>query len=52
MKTGGVFSKPVPNRSPLNLPTPRPVSAKVRTLGSLKLPTSRGPAQRGGCCGK
>lgn len=51
MKTG-VFSKPAPNRSPLNLPTPKTVSSKARTLGSLKLPVAKGPAQRGGCCGR
>lgn len=50
MKTA--FSKPAPNRSPLNLPALKTVSAKARPFGTLKLPVSKGPAQRGGCCGK
>jgi hypothetical protein len=52
MNTGNVMSKPATNRSPLNLPTPKPASNKARTLGSLKLPVAKGPAQRGGCCGR
>jgi hypothetical protein len=47
-----VFTKLPPNKSPLNLPPMKTVSNTARTLGSLKLPVAKGPAQRGGCCGR
>lgn len=47
-----VFSKPAPNKSPLNLPVPKTASSKARTLGSLKLPVPKSSPSRGGCCGR
>lgn len=40
-----------PNRSPVNLPTPK-VQDKARSLGKLTLPTGKGPAKRTPCCGR
>jgi hypothetical protein len=46
------FTKPKMNSPMLNLPTPKVVSTKLRTLGTMKMPTPKGPASRGGCCGR
>jgi hypothetical protein len=43
--------KPAPGKSPINLPALK-TSTNARTLGSLKLPIAKAPAQRGGCCGR
>ena len=44
--------KSQPTRTPVNLPAFKSTNQKARTLGSLVLPVSKAPAQRGGCCGR
>lgn len=44
--------KPQPTQTPVNLPAFKSTNQKVRALGSLALPISKAPAQRGGCCGR
>lgn len=45
-------------RSGINLPPLKTQSTSTKTqnmaqtLGGLKLPTAKAPAQRGGCCGR
>lgn len=40
-----------PPKAPFHLPTPK-ASEKAKTLGALMLPSAKGPAKRGGCCGR
>lgn len=47
-----VFTKVKPSPAPVGFSTPKVVSTKLRALGTMKMPTPKGPASRGSCCGR